>query len=116
MQLPILDILCIIILKPAPCKQGTIVSPRAALTYGTIPRKYDQYVPAATAYNRTGKRMPFINRHAVRAAATLAILCCCGCAALLPGALGEASTLISLGSLGQTAIKVTYAVLEEKKT
>ena len=52
---------------------------------------------------------------AAKAAAVIAALCCSGCAALLPGALGEASTLISLGSLGQTAVQVSYAVLEKKR-
>lgn len=59
--------------------------------------------------------MSRIHRYTGRIGAILAILCCCGCAALLPGALGDVSTLISLGSLGQTAVQVTYAVLEDKK-
>lgn len=38
---------------------------------------------------------------------------CSGCgAALLPGVLGDASTLLSLGSFGQTVIQMTYAASE----
>lgn len=74
----------------------------------------------ATTAARNSMPVPInrLFRPPFRAAATIALfaaLCCGGCAAFLPGVLGDVSTLISLGSLGQTAIKVTYAAMEGKK-